>query len=342
MTMLVNVNLLRKFVSLSFISLYIRTMCDFPRYVRDTGETYPCGTCPKCLVRRTDAWIFRILQEEKFADSSIWIRLSYDNDHLPISSHGWPTLSIRDVQLFLKRLRKRHTSKPMWRLSWNDYLKDFVYKRNRIPFGNKPIKYYVCGEYGSRFHRPHYHLCLLNVDEAYLHESWRDDEGFVIGDIFIADDTVNASNIGYTVGYMNKTRYVFKGDKLGRQAEFALMSKKMGLSYLTPAMIDWHLRDYSRGYITLPNGKRSAMPRYLRQRLYGAGNGVAYDIEHRVPITELTELPQYEAKSKQFQDAFIKHVQLYGSGDDFIRSQNEARRAAVLIFQSKSNSRTDV
>ena len=36
-------------------------------------------------------------------------------------------------------------------------------KRLRKEFGND-IRFMMCGEYGERFGRPHYHYCLFNID----------------------------------------------------------------------------------------------------------------------------------------------------------------------------------
>ncbi len=70
--------------------------------------------------------------------------LTYDDEHLPINDyvdsdgviHGKPTLRKRDVQLFLKRLRK-----------------NYKYDNH--------IKYFCCGEYGGKTFRPHYHLIIF-------------------------------------------------------------------------------------------------------------------------------------------------------------------------------------
>jgi len=37
-------------------------------------------------------------------------------------------------------------------------------KRLRKRYSNTKIKYYMCGEYGENFSRPHYHACLFGID----------------------------------------------------------------------------------------------------------------------------------------------------------------------------------
>lgn len=62
-----------------------------------------------------------------------FVTLTLDDAHLPADG----SLDHRHFQLFMKRLRKR----------WG-----------------KPVRFYMCGEYGETTDRPHYHACLFGVD----------------------------------------------------------------------------------------------------------------------------------------------------------------------------------
>lgn len=276
----------------------------FPFFVDDVPV--PCGKCPACLVRRTNNWVFRIMQEERHSVSSLWITLTYDNYHLPISPNGFATLCKRDVQLFFKRYRKA------------------------LGKDHPKIKYYACGEYGSKGQRPHYHLLIINGVDRCLASSWRDSEGVQIGDIYIDDRPLNSSAIGYTVGYMNKTKITGRYQRDDRVSEFALMSKKMGLSYLTPEVVAWHKADLSRNYVILPGGVKSALPRYFADRIYS-------DEDKEARIGDLEASVRKAAKLK-----YDDHVRKFGNADGFIKSQNEARHAAVINFQKKANGRLDL
>lgn len=275
--------------------------CLFPFYVNDVPV--PCGRCPKCLVRRADSWIFRILQEERTALSSYFLTLTYDDDHVPITDNKFMTLVKRDFQLFMKRLRRAH------------------------PRGHRPLKYYACGEYGSRFQRPHYHVVILNADPRYFNEAWCDDEGVMIGDVFYQDRPLTSNEVGYTTGYMNKPKIVPCHRRDDRLREFSCMSKRLGLSYLTPEIVNYHRSDVSRNFVTLPGGTKSALPRYYADRIY-----TDEDKEARAPYMDSTIRRQHKA-------TYDEHIRLYGSADDFIRAQAEARRSAVVNFQVKSKNR---
>lgn len=92
----------------------------------------PCGQCIGCRLEHSRQWAVRILHEAQTANSSCFITLTYDNEHLPENG----SLNVRDWQLFAKRLRKR--------------------------LG--PFRFYHCGEYGDHTGRPHYHAAIFGHD----------------------------------------------------------------------------------------------------------------------------------------------------------------------------------
>lgn len=72
------------------------------------------------------------MHEAQMHERNSFITLTYDDHHAP----GDFSLRHRHWQLFAKRLRKR--------------------------LG--PFRFYMCGEYGETFSRPHYHACLFGID----------------------------------------------------------------------------------------------------------------------------------------------------------------------------------
>lgn len=99
----------------------------------DSHITVSCGRCVGCRVSRSRSWALRITHEAKLWPSSWFVTLTY-SDPPPGGS-----LRYRDVQLFLKRLRKAVPTR---------------------------IRFFCVGEYGSLLSRPHYHLCLFNAELA--------------------------------------------------------------------------------------------------------------------------------------------------------------------------------
>lgn len=157
----------------------------------------PCGKCPECLKRRVSGWSFRLLQEDKVADSSIFLTLTYDVSNVPLTKNGFMVLCKRDVQLFFKRLRRAH------------------------PAGHRPIRYYAVGEYGGRTNRPHYHVILFNAKPELIQEAWN------LGQIHYG--TVGGASVGYTLKYMCKPSRIPMHRNDDRIKEFSLMSKSWAL-----------------------------------------------------------------------------------------------------------------
>jgi len=212
--------------------------CITPFYVRDKisqeNIPVPCGKCPECKSRRVSGWSFRLQQEGKISSSAHFLTLTYDTSFVPISPDGEMQLCVRDVQLFIKRLRKRAK-------------------------GKLPIKYYLVGEYGTKTLRPHYHLILFNAELSDIQPAWD------MGDIYYGE--VNGASIGYTLKYMCKESKLDENDT--RKKEFSLMSKRLGAAYLTAQMVNWHRNDMlKRICIMIEDNKRIAMPRYFKGKIF--------------------------------------------------------------------------
>lgn len=188
---------------------------------------------------------FRLMQEEKISQSAHFITFTYDTNNLVLTPTGRRSLCSYHLQLFFKRLRKHHGSHYHCL---------------------QPIKYYAVGEYGSKTKRPHYHAIIFNADIELIEKAWTVD-GNLIGDIYYGD--VCEASIGYTLKYLSKKRSAGLYGDDDRQREFAVSSKGLGLSYLTPNMRFWHKADlYNRRYLTLKGGLKVAMPRYYYEKLY--------------------------------------------------------------------------
>lgn len=193
-----------------------------------------CGKCPPCLHKRVSGWAFRLLQQDKISLTSYFLTITYSTDTVPISNKGFMTLNKKDVQLFLKRLRKRSPD---------------------------PIKYYYCGEYGGQNMRPHYHLIIFNAKPADIELSWH------LGTIHYGQ--VSGASIAYTLKYMTKPKQIPLHHNDDRIPEFSHMSKGLGVNYLTPSIIKYHTTALHEHYhLTLPDGYTTPLPRYYKNKLY--------------------------------------------------------------------------
>lgn len=200
----------------------------------------PCGKCPECLKRRVSGWSFRLMQEEKHSYSAYFVTLTYDTKYVPITQNRYMSLDKRDVQLFMKRLRKAVSLKD----------KSFT------------LKYYICGEYGGKTTRPHYHAIIFNVPDIYdIERAWCKGQ--------IHYGRVSAASVGYTLKYMDKPKRIPAHRNDDRVREFGLMSKGLGASYIKPSTLAYHGQKLlDRVCLTIDDGKKIAMPRYYKDKLY--------------------------------------------------------------------------
>jgi hypothetical protein len=218
-----------------------RCITPFYKKEKTKGEhiPFPCGKCPPCKKRRTSGWSFRLVKEGERSNSALFVTLTYDTEYVPITPNGYMTLDLKDLQKFFKRLRK---------------------------LTNEKLKYYAVGEYGSTKKRPHYHIILFNANPKHIERAWALNN-HSIGTYHIGN--VSSASIGYTLKYMSKKSQIPMHQNDDRKKEFSVMSKGLGSNYLTNAMVSWHKNDLEkRMYITIEDGKKIAMPRYYKDKMY--------------------------------------------------------------------------
>lgn len=198
-------------------------------------QQVPCGRCIECRKLRVNSWYVRLMNELEHCSSAYFVTLTYDDSCINYSDNGLMTLHYRDTQLFWKRLRKMEK--------------------------NKDIKYFLVGEYGEKFYRPHYHAIVFNVkDVDSISVSWP--HGLV------HCGSVTDASIFYTLKYCIKSLVVGERDKDDdRVKEKALMSKGLGSRFLTPQMIKYFKDDVSRG-VTMLGNKKTSLPRYYRDKIF--------------------------------------------------------------------------
>lgn len=217
----------------------------------------PCGKCYECKARRVSNWSYRLLRECDVSTSAYFVTLTYNVDSVSLTQKKWMTLVKADVQKFMKRLRKQSK-------------------------GAKPLKYYLCGEYGGKFYRPHYHIILFNATLKSLAGEFTKaiERGIIAldgktpikcpswkhGTITLGQ--VTEASVGYTLKYISKPKRIPLHKNDDRLPEFSLMSKGLGKHYIAE-MRKWHWSDLKdRMYVSLPGGKKASMPRYYRDKIY--------------------------------------------------------------------------
>lgn len=195
------------------------------RYYYDY-DLLPCGQCLGCALKRSKDWATRMMLELQYHERACFITLTYNDDNLPVShyvdSNGEEQISFtlvkKHLQDFMKRLRKRYEPQK--------------------------IRFFACGEYGSKSRRPHYHAILFGVDFSEDKTIWKTTpEGYIeyrsptleklwtFGFSMIAE--VNFETCAYVSRYCTKKRYGRQNmyyQTFGLVPEFNLMSRRPGIA----------------------------------------------------------------------------------------------------------------
>lgn len=246
----------------------------------------PCGKCNYCLDRRRKDWAFRLRVEDRVSLSSYFLTLTYSPENLPMTENGVATLCKRHVQLWMKRVRKRQAR----------YVRLFRLREE------KPIRFYLVGEYGTMSNRPHYHVIMFNVLPHVIAEAGR-----IWSKGFVDVGTVTPASINYVSGYVMCKPV----DLADRARPFASMSNRPGIgsSYIKTHK-NWHL-DERRFYVQ-DGAFRGAIPRYYKERIFtpamrlmGAANLLRERAEKEVD--ELLELCEFHPDPWQYRNERLVH-----------------------------------
>lgn len=180
----------------------------------------PCGKCIGCRIDRTQEWATRLTHEAIMHTRNAFITLTYDDQHLP---HNM-SLSVKTLQNFIKALRQKI-----------------------LP---QKIRFYACGEYGTKLHRPHYHALIFGYDfpDKTYFKTERDNDYYVSlelskiwGNGYCIIGEVTHQSAAYCARYVTKkingdpwhNHYqhldTVTGELMPIKEEFAIMSRKPGL-----------------------------------------------------------------------------------------------------------------
>lgn len=221
----------------------------------------PCGKCVGCRLDYSKRWADRMCLELETAKKGIFVTLTYDNEHMPrindnITGEEVGTLDKRDLQLFLKRLRKH--------------------------FSNIRIRFFGSGEYGPNTHRPHYHVILFGLGLSDFSDLTLKGMNELKQQYYFSPTMTELWNNGFTLlsevswqtcAYV--ARYVVKKiadytdfeERDGRLKEFSLMSRKPGIGKL---YLDLHpecIDIKSIALSTEEGGREVSIPNYYYRQL---------------------------------------------------------------------------
>lgn len=218
-------------------------------YDHGEGRSFevPCGKCVGCKMDKAREWAVRIRHEAQSHDSNVCLTL----DYRPECLESW-SLEYSHFQGFMKRLRRR------------------------IGGG---VRFFVAGEYGERFQRPHFHAILFGCwfrDSLAMHNgkfsSRLAEELWARGRVVI--DRLNPAAAAYVAGYtLKKAKAAAYADSVvntatgelsDRVPPFVRMSLKPGIG------ASWYERfgsDILPRDFAIVDGCKTKVPRYYFKKL---------------------------------------------------------------------------
>lgn len=268
----------------------------------------PCGRCIGCRLEHARQWAVRVMHEAKLHDVSLFLTLTYADDHLPSGvcncrrEHVCDSICVDDFQKFMKRLREAIS--PV------------------------RIRFFACGEYGDKRGRPHYHAVifgwwppdciLLRRDEDYclfdspmLERLW--------GNGLVAVGRVSFESAAYVASYETKkiTGKKAASHYKGRSPEWLLMSRKPGIGR---GWLQKFSSDVFPSDEVIVRGKVARPPRYY-----------SVVAEEQMGIDLSSVRAKREAFAEQLEDFVLQ------SGETVrVAPGNNARRLAVREVVAKA------
>jgi len=212
----------------------------------------PCGQCIGCRMAKAQDWSTRLCHEASMHEQTSFITLTYSDENLPAP----PQVSVRHVQLFMKRLRKMHG----------------------------PMRFFAAAEYGDRTFRPHYHILLFGFQFPDLkpwrrtgsgHVSYRSEKLEKVWTLGHSEvGTFTPSSAGYVARYCLKKvngdladeRYrhiTAEGQVLQLHPEFITMSSRPGIGM---PWLERYRDDCFPSDFVVINGAKKPIPSYYLRK----------------------------------------------------------------------------
>ena len=225
-------------------------LCPYPsynpriRYFDGSLIPIPCNTCKVCKMNLQTYYSNRIYCAYKSHDVSAFVTFTYDDSHLPFND-GYINPTLR-------------------RLDSHRYIDKIKHQLNSISF-----EYFLCGEYGDKLGRPHYHALFFGLDyqahEKFFQDSWK------LGSVKVLP--VTPQSFRYVTKYVSKNTYALESNysDYGQEKPFFMFSRGLGVKqYLL------HRDEIEQnGYFVL-DSKKIYINRYYFNKLVGH---TSYNIE---------------------------------------------------------------
>lgn len=268
---------------------------------RDNPQRISCSKCVGCRLRRAKEWAIRVMHEASLYRENCFITLTYDKLRMPdrpdTQLPADVNLYYEDFQLFMKTLRERYVGSDE---VTHPYVGTFDNKHGKMyPDTYRPIRFYMCGEYGEKKGRPHFHACIFNFDFPDKKYWRKTDQGHKVYRSAILEElwphgnceigSLSWQSAAYVARYIMKkvvgeaadqhyqTHHPYTGEIMRRTPEFTKMSLKPGIA---EGWFRKYWRDVFPHDFVIYKGRKTKPPRY-------------YDKKFFAMTAQEIEIPQY-------------------------------------------------
>lgn len=207
----------------------------------------PCGYCLGCRLAKSKAWAVRCMHEAQTHRDNCFITLTYSQDNYR------PGLNHADFRRFIRR----------------------------VVAAKGKTRYFMCGEYGDKFQRPHYHAILFGQrfpDTKHTKAGGSEELERLWGMGFTSVDEANMETAAYIARYQVKKVYGLRasayytrvdmrtGEYVRVRPEYCAMSKgpAIGHEFLTRY---WPEIYAARDGVVTKGGATLKAPRYYDEWL---------------------------------------------------------------------------
>ena len=255
--------------------------------------TVGCGHCVPCHLKYCNQWGFRFKIHSIENPIFYCVTLTYNNTSLPYitadNNKKYMTLVRAHATTYFKNLRNATTKR------WKN-----------LPIKKPKISYLICGEYGDKFKRPHYHAIIFNAHPEDILSSWRH------GTIHFGTNNLE-STLNYCLKYTLKSKLWKQQSNKSYERPFVNFSKGIGEGCIISSITTEEIVNTTTGEIIKKDVKQYI--KELPEKLYN--NGI------------VTILPRYYAdKLKQKVDTEkykIQAQQKYQEINKYLETQNLTR-----------------
>lgn len=297
----------------------------FRLIIKGVPMEVPCRRCMGCRIAKRNYMSmlarFEVYSYHQNGMGSSFITLTYDDDNLPYNG----SLDINESKKFIKRLRQY-----LVRHHFPTVKKNVFGELRDVP----DFKYYICGEYGDKDGRPHYHAIIFGVPSNLMNEfvrhTWK--KGL------FKVSPINNARIRYCMKYMDKqyntnSAYWNKDDVINDYTQpFSTWSHGIGTRFLLQ-----HLDEiYSQGGI-IQNGRLTRLSNYFNKK-YGIDSQdflrLYRSLSHEAFLNGFNSVRDYILSNRYNNElTFYKRNLLSGSA-----SYQDYYKQAKLELESCSNS----